>query len=78
MNRMNNMNSFKHLLFLVFVLATVGLSAQKDSDVLFTVADKPVTVGEFKYIYGKTSGEEAGYQDESVREYLDLYDSLLQ
>ena len=71
---MNNMNSFKHLLFLVFVLATVELSAQKDSDVLFTVADNPVTVGEFKYIYGKTSGEEAGYQDESVREYLDLYE----
>ncbi|MFK8162906.1 MAG: peptidylprolyl isomerase [Lewinella sp.] len=68
------MNSFKHLLFLIFVLATAGVSAQKDSDVLFTVADKPVTVGEFKYIYSKTNGEETGYNDESVREYLDLYE----
>lgn len=68
------MNRFKHLFFLVLVLASAGLAAQKDSDVLFTVADTPVTVGEFKYIYGKTNGDTAGYSDESVTEYLDLYE----
>ncbi len=55
-------------------MAAAGLSAQKDSDVLFTVADKPVTVGEFKYIFGKTNGDESGYNEESVREYLELYE----
>lgn len=53
---------------------SLALAAQADEDVLFTVNDRPVTVGEFRYIYGKTNGEEADYSRESVMEYLDLYE----
>lgn len=74
MNRMNNMNSFKHLLLLAIVFVSATLAAQKDSEILFTVGDEPVTVGEFKYIYTKTNGENTGYDATSVAEYLDLYE----
>ena len=50
------------------------LAAQDDADVLFTVAGEPVTVGEFRYIYQKTNGEEADFSRGSVMEYLDLYE----
>ena len=56
------------------LLFSLPLSAQADDDVLFTVGDKPVTVGEFRYIYGKTNGEAATFSRESVMEYLDLYE----
>lgn len=68
------MHSVKHLLSLILVFAALSLAAQKDSDVLFTVADQEVTVGEFRYIYGKTNGDKADYKEESVKEYLDLYE----
>ncbi|MEO0732183.1 MAG: peptidylprolyl isomerase [Bacteroidota bacterium] len=57
----------------LFVLLTASLTAQQDGDVLFSVAGEPVTVGEFRYIYTKTNGEQADFSKESVREYLDLY-----
>ncbi|MBB4079324.1 peptidyl-prolyl cis-trans isomerase SurA [Lewinella aquimaris] len=56
---------------LLFILP---LSAQNDDDVLFSVDGKPVTVGEFRYIYGKTNGDNATFSRESVMEYLDLYE----
>lgn len=68
------MHFVKHFFLLAACLLAATLSAQKDSDVLFTVADKPVTVGEFRYIYGKTNGDEAAYDEASVKEYLDLYE----
>lgn len=71
---MNNMNSYKHLLLLVVALVSTTLSGQKDSEILFTVADEPVTVGEFRYIYNKTNGENTAYDAASVAEYLDLYE----
>ena len=58
----------------VTLLCALPLSAQDDSEVLFTVADKPVTVGEFRYIYTKTNGEEATFSRASILEYLDLYE----
>lgn len=68
------MTTCKHLLLLLIALVSCGtLTAQKDSDVLFSVADQPVTVGEFRYIYQKTNGEAADFSEESVKEYLDLY-----
>ena len=60
-------------LFLPLFLA-IPLAAQDDSDVLFTVSGEPVTVGEFRYIYTKTNGEEADFSRASVMEYLDLYE----
>ncbi len=68
------MHFVKHIYLLAACLLATTLSAQKDGDVLFTVADKPVTVGEFRYIYGKTNGDEAAYDEASVKEYLDLYE----
>ncbi len=56
------------------LLFTAPLLAQADEEVLFTVGDQPVTVGEFRYIYGKTNGETADFSRASVLEYLDLYE----
>ena len=63
----------KRALFLSLFFTATVLVGQSDGDVLFTVDDKPVTVGEFRYIYGKTSGEAPKYDEASVMEYLDLY-----
>ncbi len=54
----------------VFVLT---VNAQSDSDVLMTVGDDQVTVGEFKYIYEKNNGDKADYSKASLDEYIDLY-----
>ena len=67
------MKAIFQLLILVVFVTPVGLAAQDADDVLFTVAGEPVTVGEFRYIYGKTNGEQADYSKESVTEYLELY-----
>ena len=61
-------------LLTLLVLGTASLVAQADSDILFTVGDTDVTVGEFKYIYSKSNGEEADFSRASVQEYLDLYE----
>ena len=58
---------------LLALMLALPLVAQSDEEVLFTIDDEPVTVGEFRYIYGKTSGERADYGRASVMEYLDLY-----
>lgn len=60
-------------LTLFFTLCISAATAQSDSDLLFSVADRDVTVGEFKYIYEKTNGEAATYGRESLDEYLELY-----
>jgi len=57
----------------IALVGSTGLMAQADSDVLFTVAGEPVTVGEFRYIYTKTNGDAADFSKASVEEYLDLY-----
>jgi len=50
------------------------VSGQADDEVLFSVADRDVTVGEFKYIYTKTNGDKADFSRASLQEYLDLYE----
>jgi len=56
------------------ILFTAPLVAQRDDEVLFSVGDTDVTVGEFRYIYTKTNGDDADFSRESVMEYLDLYE----
>ncbi|MEM8585338.1 MAG: peptidylprolyl isomerase [Bacteroidota bacterium] len=56
-------------------LCTCWLDAQvDDTDVLFTVDGKEVTVGEFRYIYTKSNAQEADFSESSLREYLELYE----
>jgi len=64
----------KKLLFaLLLSLTSIFAFAQADDEVLMKVDNRPVTVGEFKYIYEKNNGKEANYSEKSIREYLDLY-----
>lgn len=63
----------KYLSLVLLLIASLNLFAQADDEVLFTVEDSPVLVGEFKYIYEKTNQDNADYSKESVEEYLDLY-----
>ncbi len=56
------------------LLFATPMLAQADDEVLFTVDDQAVTVGEFRYIYGKTNGATADFSRASVMEYLDLYE----
>lgn len=57
----------------LFCFLQIFASAQDESAVLFSIEDKPVTVGEFKYIYEKNNGEMANYSAQGVNEYIDLY-----
>lgn len=66
----------KHFFLMIIgaFLALTGLVAQEQNDpILFTVADNPVRLSEFKYIYSKTNGKAADYSKASLQEYLDLY-----
>ena len=67
------MNFIKKIKTLAILLVATTLSAQTDDTVLMTVADKDVTVGEFRYIYEKNNGDGANYSPMSLNEYIDLY-----
>ncbi|MGB3546081.1 MAG: peptidylprolyl isomerase [Saprospiraceae bacterium] len=58
---------------LLLCCAVAAVPAQNDTRTLFTVDGKPVTAGEFMYIYSKTNGEEASFARADMQEYLDLY-----
>lgn len=57
----------------LLILFTQTVIAQLDDPVLFTVAENPVRLSEFQYIYDKTNGDKADYSKASLQEYLDLY-----
>ena len=63
----------KLLIALAFGFQALFVCAQSDDAVLMKVDNRPVSVGEFKYIYEKNNGKEATYTEKSIREYLDLY-----
>jgi len=63
----------KQITLFILLFCSIAVFAQADADVLFTVEDSPVYVGEFKYIYEKTNQDNADYSQASVEEYLELY-----
>ena len=67
------MDFIKTIKTFAILLVATSLSAQTDDTVLMTVADKDVTVGEFRYIYEKNNGDGANYSPKSLNEYIDLY-----
>ena len=73
MNKDKHILKMKYISYIIFFFAAAQLMAQADDDVLFTVEDSPVYVGEFKYIYEKTNQGDADYSKESLEEYLELY-----
>ncbi len=58
---------------LILSILYIGVSAQSDEAVLFSVNETPVSVSEFSYIYEKNNRDNASYTKESLEEYLDLY-----
>ncbi len=58
---------------LAVICLQMSLFAQNNDPVLFTVADNPVKLSEFNYIYSKTNGDKANFSRASLEEYLDLY-----
>ena len=63
----------KRLFFLLPIFFMMGFSLFGQDQILFSVADKPVYLSEFEYIYKKTNGDKADYSEASLDEYLDLY-----
>ncbi len=63
--------------FILFLFAALflplGINAQNEDPVLFTVKNNPVNASEFLYIYSKTNRDKADFSKASLEEYLDLY-----
>src|SRR5690606_4748276 len=57
------------------VLPSTRLFAQETAQdpVLFTVGPEKVHLSEFTYVYEKSNGESADYSQQSIRDFLDLY-----
>ncbi len=68
-----NTNRRFHFVLVIALFISAMVFGQKSDPVLFTVADMPVHVSEFDYIYSKTNGQKADYSKKSLEEYLDLY-----
>ncbi|MFN8309923.1 MAG: peptidylprolyl isomerase [Chitinophagales bacterium] len=63
-------------LFLSASLFSFAQKADKNA-VIFTVAGKPVTVGEFEYVYTKNNiNNQADYSEKSLKDYLNLYENF--
>ncbi len=61
------------LFVLVALILPIGINAQNEDPVLFSVKNNPVHVSEFLYIYSKTNRDKANFSKASLEEYLDLY-----
>ena len=61
------------LISCLLTLTVASFAQKKEDKVLFTVAGKPVTVGEFLYIYTKNNGTKADFSKASLEENLNLY-----
>lgn len=61
-------------LLLLLILIVIGRTSAQDQDpVLFSVGDENIHTSEFKYVYEKSIGADADYDENSVLEFLDLY-----
>lgn len=58
---------------LLMLFISLGLGAQDEDPVLFTVDGNDVHVSEFRYIYEKNNAADADYSRESLEEYYGLY-----
>ncbi len=61
---------------LVIVIVLPAFVYSQGDPVLFRVNEKPVHLSEFNYIYSKTNGDKADYSQESLDEYLELYQNF--
>ncbi len=61
------------LFLFVALFLPLGINAQNEDPVLFTVKNNPVHASEFLYIYSKTNRDKADFSKASLEEYLDLY-----
>jgi len=61
------------LFLFVALFLPLGINAQNEDPVLFTVKNNPVHNSEFLYIYSKTNRDKADFSKASLEEYLDLY-----
>ncbi|MFN0048860.1 MAG: peptidylprolyl isomerase [Cytophagales bacterium] len=61
------------------VIATLGFAGDKTKSnanelPIITIANKPISVSEFKYVYNKNNANSPdAYSEKSIREYLELY-----
>lgn len=52
--------------------SAIGFAAKKDSDqILLTINKKPVTLGEFEYLYHKNQSQQL--ENQPIEEYLDMF-----
>ncbi len=62
----------KKFLFCALVLCASVCALAQEDQVLMTIADKPVMVSEFMYIYQKNN-QESSVEKKSMQDYLDLF-----
>ena len=63
----------KSLLSIIFSVVFVFVYGQKDSDIVFKVAETPVTVSEFKHVFEKNLDLITDDNQKEVENYLQLY-----
>ena len=63
----------RNLAFFLVACVTTSMYSQKDSEVLFKVADEPVLVSEFKRVYEKNVDILSDDNQKGVENYLDLF-----
>ena len=63
----------KLVVFIFLIAVSASLFSQKDEKVIFTIDDKPTTVGEFKRVYEKNLDAINDEESKDVAKNLDLY-----
>lgn len=63
----------KLVVFIFLIAVSASLFAQKDEKVIFTIDNKPTTVGEFKRVYEKNLDAINDEESKDVAKNLDLY-----